>query len=88
MKRIIVGTAGHFTTQFDYDEVKAGVINKMIIPRADSLHQVEAFLNKKLEGVHIRAVPQTLEQIEMNIDWLSRNRHTVIEWLHKETESY
>ncbi|ELU18860.1 hypothetical protein CAPTEDRAFT_133041, partial [Capitella teleta] len=69
MKRIIVATSGHFTTQYDYDEVKA-------------------FLEEKTAGYHIRAVPQSLEQIEMNIDWLTRNRQTVVEWLRKETESY
>ena len=91
MKRIIVGTAGHFTTQFDYDEVLAlpdAVLVAILTFMVFLSHQVQAFLNGKLEGVNMRAVPQALEQIEMNIDWLSRNRKTVIEWLRRETESF
>lgn len=31
MKRVIIGVAGHFTTQFDYDEVKIFLHFKIVI---------------------------------------------------------
>ena len=45
---------------------------------------MKKFFEEKLVGLNVRAVPQTLERIEMNIDWLTRNEATVVDWLKKE----
>jgi len=66
MKRVIVGSTGHFTTLFDYEEVKS-------------------FFFHNLHGENLRSVSQSLDKIEMNIDWLARNKVTVISWLKKNT---
>ncbi|XP_071098659.1 endoplasmic reticulum aminopeptidase 1-like isoform X1 [Haliotis cracherodii] len=64
MSRLIKGVASHFSTQFDYDEVKA-------------------FFAKRDAGSGTRAVKQSLEKIQMNIDWLERNEAEVTDWLNK-----
>jgi len=60
--------------------VKTQIVNIKILLLLFRL-QVKRFFTEHLHGENLRSVSQALDKIEMNIDWMARNKETVVDWL-------
>ena len=90
MSTLIIRTASHFSSQFDYDEVLRSFnfirsVHSIKCVTFCCCVQVKAFYETHETGSGRRSVAQVLESIEMNINWLRLHESNSVDWFIQAT---